>query len=225
MCGVTREISGDGNVTRCILDLSSEYVCIQHRRNLTSPTQDPSGFRFMQHLSVCPEYDMAADAEGYLRRVVDFFTTIYVPLLGRAGHHIIYHHDARATDMYGGGFGGAIEGLDEDWSPHTWGEEDIGAGESWTDITGSSDMYGFDLITAISQSAINRQLHWAWELARGARGNDGSGLLYKWSHEGRFQGTFQPITIRLLSHEAAIIWVRLDEGLLQALGGHLPVAG
>ena len=186
----------------------------------------------MPQLSELPGYDVDEDADGFCARIIEFFTSEYFALMESAEYHVIYHYDDRwpqLSDVFsssGGGIGMLNDADNQMWGPDT--EDAMSRAKSktstWKEITEHSDMCGFDMITAVSQSAINTQLYSMWESSKNTRDSSGNGLLAKWSFQGCFEGNFQPITIRLLSHGAAIIWVHLEEGTLKALKNWQPCA-
>ena len=92
---------------------------------------------------------------------------------------------------------------------------------SWTEITQKMEMQGFDQIIAITQSGLNAYFRTIFSAAQSSKTDN---LLATWSYDDYFSASFQPINIRLLSHNKAIIWIHLRDGFLKTLRNWLPWA-
>ncbi|KAI0706320.1 hypothetical protein C8Q76DRAFT_818580 [Earliella scabrosa] len=78
-------------------------------------------------------------------------------------------------------------------------------------------MFGFDQVVAISQGSINAQLS--------ALSAHMQSIFYRWKYEDFFEASFKPMSVRLLSHNRAIVWVHSQGGHLKTLQGSVPWDG
>ena len=163
-----------------------------------------------------------------MQHITEFIAGEYLNILESAGYHVIYHHDVRWPQL-GGIFGDTSKGFDflgeseqgVSWDVEQSGEARKSKSAAWAEVMEYSDMCGFDMATAVSQTAINAQLHALWDAARGASVG-GDTVLAKWKYQDCFEGNFQAVTVRLLSHGSAIIWIHLADGSLKALKNWSP---
>ena len=175
----------------------------------------------MEQFSEFVGYDVSID-DRFLHVILEFFDSEYFHLMESSEYHVIYHHDVRWPQLSGitGGNFDVGETEEGGWEMETYGEGSHARSKmritTWREITEQTDMCGFDVVTAISQTAVNSQLYNSWTKAKGQRDAVDT-ILAKWSLEDYFAGTFQPITIRLLSNGSAIIWIHLEEGSLKTL--------
>lgn len=92
---------------------------------------------------------------------------------------------------------------------------------AWRELTEKTNMNGFDHVSAVSQAAINEQYKTMWTVAQNSK-NAVDATLARWSYEQFFSSSFQPITLRLLSNNRAIVWIHLQDGWLKTLKNWLP---
>ena len=186
--------------------------------------------RFVRAYCVFPKYDETNEiVVRFWTRLIEFFTTEYLDILESAQYHIIYHFDTRwpqtlgfitgttivdETEVHSGEWTGAIGG---DGSVTQTTTTTI----SWTEITQKMEMQGFDQIIAITQSGLNTYFRTIFSAAQSSKTDN---LLATWSYDDYFSASFQPINIRLLSHNKAIIWIHLRDGFLKTLRNWLPWA-
>ena len=81
------------------------------------------------------------------------------------------------------------------------------------EISVTSDVGIFDAISTIPQAAVNLHFRLCWESSR-VKQTTWSGIVTKWTYSEVFEVEFKPITVRLLSHERAIIVINMDTGRL-----------
>ncbi|KAI0700948.1 hypothetical protein BC835DRAFT_323570 [Cytidiella melzeri] len=202
---VAHEKAEDGSVVRFSLDVSS---C-----------------RYMKHFSLFPNYDASKDTRGLYSRLSEFFISEYFARMRREELHIVYDRDAifespSALDNDNEIFDDAEDGTeaelesDDDESDQQPVGPDYEARIIRQEASRTSDVGEFDIITAISQSSVNRHFRSAWESAR-TKEAAWSGMLKKWTHHELFEATFKPLTIQLLSNDSAIISIRMEEGFLR----------
>ncbi|KAI0700946.1 hypothetical protein BC835DRAFT_322712 [Cytidiella melzeri] len=203
---VSHEKLDDGNTTRCNLDLSSG--------------------RFMEQHSQFPEYDVSSDEKELLTHLLDFFTAEYFSLMESAEYHIIYHFDVRWPQLSGvfNLFDSNHTGLDEDVESGEWRVDGVGEDGKirkrpkaavWKDILETSDTCGLDVVTAVSQMAINSHFRTLWQSSSAEESRTAHEILRKWTHLDSVEAQFQRITIRLLSSGAAIVWIHIESGSLK----------
>ena len=92
---------------------------------------------------------------------------------------------------------------------------------TWTETIESLELQGFDQIITLSQSAINAYFRTVFTAAQASRTET---TLATWAYDSFFSASYQPITIRLLSNNKAIVWVHLQEGHLKTLRNWSPWA-
>ena len=97
----------------------------------------------------------------------------------------------------------------------------ISKATAWKDLTEKTDLNGFDHVSAVSQAAINAHFKNPWTVAHNSK-NTVDATLARWTYEQYFTSTFQPVTLRLLSKNRALIWVHLQDGWLKTLKNWLP---
>ncbi|THG96118.1 hypothetical protein EW026_g5654 [Hermanssonia centrifuga] len=199
---VIHQKEDDGNVTRIVLDLSH---C-----------------RFVHYLSDFPDYDdQDNDALECWQRLIDFFTVDYLDIIQSAQYHNIYHYDIRwpkptTTSIEWTDYVEEESHEESVWIPE---DGDIGPGPwtkpaAWQDITDKTDMQGFDQVIAISQGAINAHFQKIFSVAQVNRTDQ---TIARWSYEDYFRASFEPLTVRLLSNNKVLIWVRIKEGHVKTL--------
>lgn len=185
--------------------------------------------RFVRGYCDFPDYDENDTvAVTYWTRLTEFFTTEYLDILETAQYHIIYHFDVRWPSI---GFITNTTIIEEEerttgeWSGAVGGDGSIvqtgGKVTTWTDITEKTEMQGFDQIISITQSAINAYFRSIFTAAQSSKTET---ALATWLYDDFFSASFQPISIRLLSHNKAIIWVHLQDGYLKTLRNWQPWA-
>ncbi len=218
----------DNNVTRIRLDLSSKHQ-VSGGEEFTNPHH--LACRFVRAYCDFPKYDETDGiAVHFWTRLIEFFTTEYLDILESAQYHIIYHFDIRWPQTVGLITGTTIveEGYDEqagEWTGAIGGDGSIGqtttTTTSWTEITQTMDMQGFDQIIAITQSGLNAYFRNIFSAAQSSKTDN---TLATWSYDEFFSASFQPINVRLLSHNKAIVWIHLRDGYLKTLRNWLPWA-
>ncbi|EED84148.1 predicted protein [Postia placenta Mad-698-R] len=188
---VIYEKTHDGHVTTCKLDLSTAR----------------------SYHSQCNFGDIVASDEtvlSYCTCMLTFFTEAYLDILESIELHVIYRFDARWLSSAPADDGSE----DEDEPAHGEWEAVPKPGTArggWASTVTQSEMYGFDQITAISQPSVNAHFRALWEVRHS--------VLATWKFEHYFQAEFEPVTIRLLSHERAIVSIRIQHGFLKPLKG------
>lgn len=168
------------------------------------------------------------------KQIAEFLTGDYLNILQNGGHHCIYHHDDRwikpqdlafvhgpwddvdsykSVELYAGLREGVVDGE----VPVSTGRRLSVLPTKWTGIPETVQFHGFDQITTISQDSINRHFLHLWHVAHANQ----VGILIKWSSE-RFEATFGPINLRLLTNNRAVFWVHLATASLQLSPSFLP---
>ncbi|PCH40165.1 hypothetical protein WOLCODRAFT_68457 [Wolfiporia cocos MD-104 SS10] len=199
---VIYESESDGQVTRCKIDLTTA--------------------RLAQQFCSFLELDMTDEiAVTYCSHLVEFFSASYLDILESVGLHIIYWDDKRWHTR------SEVVVTSEDNGISIWGSETTESQvtirtESWREIVTSSTMFGFDQITAISQTFINTLFNTLYSLATSVKSSDYTHSLVEWSHQDYFSASFKPITLRLLSNGRAIVWFHIAHGYLKTLKNWLP---
>ena len=176
-----------------------------------------------------------ADEESLhcMNRVEEFISGEYLNILENAQYHVIYFHDVRMPKLGGMFENDHHEDYDSVTDEAEWARNDVfdelggrisSRTAAWREITQHSEMYGFDQITAISQSAVNSHFRAASRVTtqRDTRAIASGTLLSSWRYEEFFQGTFKPLTVRLRSDGRAIVFIHLQEGFLHALKNWVP---
>ncbi|GBE84880.1 hypothetical protein SCP_0700600 [Sparassis crispa] len=173
------ETQADGNVRDCALDTQTA--------------------RFCESQCIFAGFDEEyATEEEFIcwSTVTEFFKTEYSELLESASYHIIYHQDKR---------------IDQQLTVGAWAALGDRAASSeistWKDIVSNSNMFGFDQIVALSQTAINE--YYSSLLYIGKTSNTLS--LVTWAYQESFSATFKPLSLRFLSNNKAIIWIHFDD--------------
>lgn len=120
--------------------------------------------RFMQQFSTFAGRDKKLeDHEHCVDYVVDFITGEYLNVLENAGSHVIYHHDVRWPKLAAGfeeNLAEEAELVDAEWTRNEVTEDGRSMSKValWRELTQNSDMCGFDVVTALSQAAINSRV-------------------------------------------------------------------
>lgn len=172
----------------------------------------------MDHFSEFPGYDAATDTHDLKSRLREFFVAEYLIRIERDELHILYDSDVVFV------FPGAEGVLDEPEEPVVDDENDseteMGKGSLVTpkitirrETSVTSDVGIFDVMSAISQAAVNLHFRLCWETSR-TKQTAWSSIVTKWTHSDVFEVEFKPITVRLLSNERALIVIHLDTGRL-----------
>ena len=180
--------------------------------------------RFSQDLSLFPGLDSTdTTAVTYVTRLIDFFSFEYLQILESAQSHILYYKDIRVPDIP------TIVERPTDFDVYDSSDDETSTTGTWVatrdqptrprntawiqDISTKTDMHGFDQVITLSHQSIDEQFR---TLLRTSRD------LLKWSYESFFNATFGPITVRLMSHERAIVWIHLEEAQIKTLQGWKP---
>ncbi|KZT65461.1 hypothetical protein DAEQUDRAFT_676750 [Daedalea quercina L-15889] len=167
------------------------------------------------HGDSVPEEDQLA--KNYWTCIVDFFTSVYIQ---SANLHVVYFFDSRwpiapqtPSDEE--------ESEDEESSDTEEDPVRTSIMDKWTEAIKMYLISGFDRVIVVSQSSINAifGLLWARGQAQGHRDRE----VVEWHYEESFDAHFQPMTVRLLSNERAIIWVHLKHGNFKVLKDEKPV--
>ncbi|KAF9822043.1 hypothetical protein IEO21_00037 [Rhodonia placenta] len=112
------------------------------------------------------------------------------------------------------------DSLDNDEDVSSWhlDSSDTGAISNrlqlWRRTIKESDMGTFDQIIAISQSSLNIHFN---KLHASALPRSLTYPLANWTSDQTFTATFQPINVRLLSEDRAIVWIHLTKGQIKLL--------
>ena len=150
----------------------------------------------MDQFSEFPNYDAARDTHKLRARLEDFFLNEYL-ITSERDKRILYDSDGvPGTNCPNGPGGGG-------------GSED--------DPTSDVTVGIFDAIIAIPQAAVNLHFHTCWESAR-TKPTTWNSFLTKWTYSNIFEAEFEPITVRLLSNEHAIVLIHIDNGRLNSVG-------
>ncbi|EKM54019.1 uncharacterized protein PHACADRAFT_185015 [Phanerochaete carnosa HHB-10118-sp] len=180
---------------------------------------DISSGRYMHQFSTfngCVDSDK--DDVQYMKCIIGFIKEGYPHVLERAKYHIIYDPGRMRppTQLIDNG---SMYEPDSDWS-HKASIEDcrtVSQQAIWRDISQSSSMRGFDLITALSQVAINMYFHSSWARAQAATHTSAETLLLQWKLERCFEAEFKPPIVHLCSNRQAIVILHLKRGFLKPL--------
>lgn len=179
----------------------------------------------MEHFSQFSGYDADCDTHDLKSRLKEFFVTEYLIRIEREELHTLYDSDVVFF------FPGA-EGGDE-----LQDQDDIGDDDNDTDSEGdnhpkrssrgstakivireevstTSDVGVFDLVSAVSQAAVNLYFRSSWEQSR-TKQTTWSSMVTKWTHSEVFEAEFKPVTVRLLSNERAIVVIHMESGYLK----------
>ncbi|CCL98532.1 uncharacterized protein FIBRA_00531 [Fibroporia radiculosa] len=148
-------------------------------------------------------------------RLLDFFTGSYPLILESVDLHIIYNYDSRWQNWKLPFWNELSEENDDDEESETWtmtSEKANTRSSAWLERVTRCNMFGFDQISAISQSSINNVLakHWF-------KGSLSRPSFAQWDLDEFFSSAFAPLTVRLLSNDRAIFWVHMESGRLKAL--------
>lgn len=81
------------------------------------------------------------------------------------------------------------------------------------EVSITSDIGIFDAISAVSQAAVNLHFRTCWESSR-TKKTTWNSFVTKWTHSDVFEAEFEPIIVRLLSNERAIVLIRMSTGRL-----------
>ena len=173
--------------------------------------------------------------EKYEGLIIDFIDTEYLDILASAGYHILYKYDARQTataKLFGPDSERDV--VDIDGSETVGGSDNAIRLAAWEEIT-KSNMYGYDQLTALSQTAINNHLHHLWLGSKSslANGVDTSNLeaidiVREWIHpDGAFHAEFKAPTVRFGSISQtrpgyAVIFIDIVKGTLKPLRNRAP---
>ncbi|EMD31462.1 hypothetical protein CERSUDRAFT_69274 [Gelatoporia subvermispora B] len=200
-----------GRISRCKLDISSAEV----------------------HWKLCKFNGLSSHAsENYedelAEQLVEFFRGEYLEILERLEYHIIYKETENVFN-----FGGESDNEIDGGAYYTSVSDEGGTGGAiigrkvvtWTEIIAKASMHGFDQIIALSQASIDAHFAGLWASYAEKSGHYAS-ILAKWQHDEYFSVSLKPITVRLLSHNRALVSIFLSSGYLHPLKGHgvaLPV--
>lgn len=182
-------------------------------------------YHYMEHFSQFSGYDADCDTHDLKSRLKEFFVTEYLIRIEREELHTLY--DSDVVFFFPGAEGG--DELED--------QDDIGDNDNDTDSEGdnhpkrssggstakivireevstTSDVGVFDLVSAVSQAAVNLHFRSSWEQSR-TKQTTWSSMVTKWTHLEVFEAEFKPVTIRLLSNERAIIVIHMESGYLK----------
>lgn len=120
-------------------------------------------------------------------------------------YHIVYRYDTR--------FPGSPGGLDKDEdieaiNPQSEESDEFKSSVPWSGLGTDTDLCGFDIVSAFSQSSINRYFAWQCSTAPDS-------ILVRWQYDDYCGVTFKPPAVRLLGGSRAIIYVNLEKGFLK----------
>jgi hypothetical protein len=183
----------------------------------------------MEHFSEFPNYDTSTDTHGLFARLLEFFTSEYLVCLRRDELHILYDRNVvfelpSSPDTDDGGEPDEPEQDDDSEDEDDEDDEHKVVDGTETRLRhrilirqglSTTSRLEFDTTTAISQAAISWNFHSAWGFARTTK-TSWSDILLQWGHLDLFYAEFKPITIRLLSNNAAIILLNMASGFLKA---------
>ncbi|KAH9910984.1 hypothetical protein B0H21DRAFT_714389 [Amylocystis lapponica] len=162
--------------------------CLSLTANCAFPLRIQHGCRFD---------DSDEFAVTHWTTIVDFFQTEYLEILQSAEYHIVYTRDTR------------------------WGQpksiKTIGTWGLTPDVTTRTNMFGFDIITAISHSSLHAHFTNLWTRAQSAKASDYTRPLKNWVLDQSFESTFKAPTVTLLSENKAIVWIHVDQGSMKLL--------
>ncbi|KAH9934103.1 hypothetical protein B0H21DRAFT_834949 [Amylocystis lapponica] len=191
-----------------LLDVSSvsEFDGQVTRLKLKLPTA-----RFHPEFSTAADFDDSDEfAVTHWTTIVDFFQTEYLEILESAEYHVVYTRDTRwgqPKPVQSIGRWGADPSQSES-------EKDV---KTWKDVTTRTNMFGFDIITAISHSSLHAHFTNLWTRAQSAKSNDYTRHLRNWVLDQSFESTFKAPTVTLLSENKAIVWIHVDQGSMKLL--------
>ncbi|KAI0712230.1 hypothetical protein C8Q76DRAFT_845437 [Earliella scabrosa] len=144
---------------------------------------------------------------------ITFFSEEYLAILESTRYHIIYSRDTRWEAM-----SKLTHTAQEDADGSWWSLELADtSGVSSRETIQRTKMFGFDQVVAISQGSINAQFSALFANIQS--------IFYRWKYEDFFAASFKPMSIRLLSHNRAIVWVHLQGGHLKTLRDWVPWDG
>lgn len=100
-----------------------------------------------------------------------------------------------------------------------WGSLELAdtSGASSRETLQRAKMCGFDQVVAISQDSINTQFITLCSNLQS--------MFHRWNYESFFGASFNPMSIRLLSGNRAIVWVNLQGGHMKTLRDWVPWDG
>ncbi|GJE96749.1 hypothetical protein PsYK624_129550 [Phanerochaete sordida] len=178
-----------------------------------------AGARLVVGCSTFEGLDMNDDISLHCRyRTAEFISGEYLSILESGGYNLIFEHDRRWAAQ-GDEFEQAEDPTfanDSTWSAADTVEDASGKitkAAIWHNIIQQSDMYGYEQLTALSETAINQNFHSL------AGQND---MLQEWTFEDFFSVTFKPPTVRLRSDGRALITFHLKDGFVRALKNRKP---
>lgn len=167
----------------------------------------------MEHHSDLRGYDARTCSHDFLSQLLDFFTFEYFSLLESADYHVIYHFDPRWPQLVFD-FGGNSFVLDDPEDAE--GEDCRDKPVIWREIVKESHTCGYDVVTSVTQASINSLYRTIWQSISSHEGRSTRNILRNWMYQDIVEARFQRITVRLLSHYTAIIWIHLENGSLKA---------
>lgn len=182
------------------------------------------GGQFMEYHSDLQGYEKGRDDRDLLSHLLDFFTVEYFSLLESADYHVIYHFDLRWPQLSGvfNNFGENQIGFEEDVESGEWRVEVVDGQTRkrtktviWQEIIKESHTCGYDVVTSLTQAGINSLYRTIWQSISSQEGHSTGNILRNWTYQDTVEAQFQRITIRLLSHYTAIIWIHLENGSLK----------
>ncbi|TFY68931.1 hypothetical protein EVJ58_g721 [Rhodofomes roseus] len=182
---------------------------------------------------LCPAHSTHGDLDGHdesvqiwWTRIVEFFSTEYLGMMGAVNLNVIYFSDSRSPIAAPGSIPCYDDVDDEDDEFFDFEDENVINGDSspvlveWAETINDCHIFGFDQVVTISQSTINRLFRYLWIAAQGQKHRDHA--IVEWQYEDLFSARFRPATMRLLSNERAIIWLYLEHGDFEVLSDQSP---
>ncbi|EKM54032.1 uncharacterized protein PHACADRAFT_257621 [Phanerochaete carnosa HHB-10118-sp] len=182
----------DGNVIRCKVDIASSHLL--------------EAFSFFGDVDFDSEDGTVLTWVDY---IISFISDEYLNIIENAGYNIIYEHDLRWRSITGYGEDGDIN-IDESavWYAGRDGAEGGGMHTrttAWRRIIQEGDMCGYDQITALSETAVNRYM---------------ASVMTSWQFEDKFKVTFKAPVVRLRNDGTAILVINLKDGFLQPMSSY-----
>ncbi|TFY80143.1 hypothetical protein EWM64_g3867 [Hericium alpestre] len=205
---------------------------------------DLSSARFCKRLSTVIE---EVEVRELFYALVQYITTRYVRILDESKHHYVYHHDTRVVvstieeediDWYGGDededLGCTCESETE--CTHTYVHGHIYWGKIYQKIISHSYEYDYDLVTSVTQGALNKYGSLLWETASqkletptvqdsraAGTSSDVALAYYVLQHEGQtyFTASFSAPQIQLVctpGSRKVIVYYHVKEGSIRNLG-------
>ncbi|CCM02877.1 uncharacterized protein FIBRA_04991 [Fibroporia radiculosa] len=203
---IVHEKNSDGHVTSCKLDLTTARP---YHRFCSFPNIDSSN-----------ELELS-----YCTRILEFFTSSYLDVLESIDFHVIYHFDARWQNWHlsienGDSIDEGLDEATEDWTITS--QSTNTKVTAWVERMTRCNMFGFDQVSAISQSSINAFFASLWAIGSSTKVVERSAALTHWHYEKFFSASFKPLTVRLLSNGRAIVWVHMNHGHIKTLKNWKP---